>query len=159
MSLITSNTTSVNSKEIESKMKPFDIYPTLVPIAFTNPQIWEDPPPILFKLLEKDKGNNLLFFFFVMVPATCLLFIFNITCTKRCLKDVKDSKEARQEESSTSPFTSSCSVFELPLPTFPHYVPTQTKRVSHSQIMKVIRHLAPNKTWSVSSKENQQLLT
>ena len=39
------------------------------------------------KLLVKDKSSkNLLFFFFVMVPAMCLLFIFNITCTKRSSK-------------------------------------------------------------------------
>ena len=38
----------------------------------------------IIKSLQQDKSNeNSLFFFFVMVPATCLLFIFNITFTKK----------------------------------------------------------------------------
>lgn len=35
---------------------------------------------------------KLLFFFLVTVPATCLLFIFSITCDNHEIKEVKKKK-------------------------------------------------------------------
>ena len=73
-----------NSKEW-LKMTTLDLFIKLMHSAFTNPGM--PPPPILFHIMRKIKEikakHSLLFFFFVMVPATCLLFIFSITCKSK----------------------------------------------------------------------------
>jgi hypothetical protein len=55
---------------------------------FSNPQNGRSPTSysVFHIIRERQMQLYSLFFFFVMVPATCLLFIFNITCTKRSFK-------------------------------------------------------------------------
>lgn len=88
ISLITANTTSINSKGGELKIIPFDLLHFSAIWTFPNPQNGRSPTSysVFHIIRERQKQWYLLFFFFVMVPATCLLFIFNITCTKRSFK-------------------------------------------------------------------------
>ena len=69
------------------KDKHFWSFLTLVPIAFTNPQIEEDPPPILFNLLEKRQKQLLTLFLFCDGPSNMPALHLQHNLHKKKLKD------------------------------------------------------------------------
>ena len=115
-------------------MNPFDLFPTLMPFAFTNPQMEEDPPPFLFKLIrEKTKAIT---YYFCDGPSNVPALHLQHNLHKKKLKDQKIPNK-REKKEKVDPFISSCSVFaNFPSRPFIYQVHTPNRSLIDTQIIK-----------------------